>query len=118
MSRTCGAVHCPSRRPLEQDSMGRNHYKERLLQRLEPWIDRELNVVLGDSNPAVLVHLVTSLFISSLEEGTSRPDSEKVNCLKCLHPFLSERTITFCGMNSESTLNMETYDTVVDYVKW
>nr|GEY92172.1 hypothetical protein [Tanacetum cinerariifolium] len=112
------AVPCPSRRPVEQDSMGRNRYKERLLQRIEPWIHRELHAVLGDPNPGVLVHLVTSLFFSSLEEGTSRPSGEKINYLERLHPFLSERTITFwheLRCFAESTLNMETYDTVVEY---
>ncbi|GJV33602.1 E3 ubiquitin protein ligase Topors isoform X1 [Tanacetum coccineum] len=109
------AVPCPSRRPVEQDSMGRNCYKERLLQRIEPWIHRELHAVLGDPNPGVLVHLVTSLFFLSLEEGTSRPSGEKINYLERLHPFLSERTITFwheLRCFAESTLNMETYDTI------
>ncbi|PWA58036.1 RING/U-box superfamily protein [Artemisia annua] len=115
------AVPCPSRRPLELGSIGRNNHKERLLQRIEPWIHREVHAILGDPNPAVLVHLVTSLFFSSLEEGTSRPSGEKINYLERLHPFLSERTITFwheLRCFAESTLNMETYDTVVEYVKW
>ncbi|GKC45125.1 hypothetical protein Tco_1062847, partial [Tanacetum coccineum] len=80
------AVPCPSRRSLEL---------ERLLQRIESWIHRELNAILEDPNPAVLVHLVTPLFISSLEEGTSGPGGDKINYLECLHRFLSERTITF-----------------------
>ncbi|GKC69672.1 hypothetical protein Tco_1115555 [Tanacetum coccineum] len=63
--------------------------KERLLQRIEPWIHRELNAILGDPNPAVLVHLVTPLFISSLAEGTSGPGGDKIKYLERLHRLLS-----------------------------
>ncbi|GJZ53033.1 hypothetical protein Tco_0607918 [Tanacetum coccineum] len=52
--------------------------KERLLQRIEPWIHRELNAILRDPNPAVLFHLVTPLFISSLEEGRLSPSVTNV----------------------------------------
>ncbi|KAJ0802221.1 putative transcription factor C2H2 family [Helianthus annuus] len=108
------AVPCPTRKSLEQGFMGRNGNREMLLKRIEPWIHRELHAVLGDPNPAILVHLVTSLFISSLEE------TRENNHLERLQPFLLERTSTFwheLRCFAESSLNMETYDTVVKYAK-
>nr|GFA70440.1 hypothetical protein [Tanacetum cinerariifolium] len=70
---------------------------------------------------SVLVHLVAPLFISSLEEGTSGPGGDKINYLERLHRFLSERSVTFwheLRCFAERTLNMETYDTIVEYAKW
>ncbi|KAI3692417.1 hypothetical protein L6452_32232 [Arctium lappa] len=117
------AVPCPSRGSIEQGVMGRNSNRERLLQRIEPWIHRELQAVLGDPDPAILVHLVTSLFVSSLEEThkvPSGPSGVENNYLEPLQPFLFERTSTFwheLRCFAESSFNMETYDTVVEYVK-
>ncbi|KAJ9537304.1 hypothetical protein OSB04_030037 [Centaurea solstitialis] len=121
--RNLRAVPCPSRRSLEQGVMGRNSNRERLLQRIEPWIHRELHAVLGDPDPTILVHLVTSLFILSLEEtykAPSGPSGAENKHLERLRPFLSERTSTFwheLRCFAESSFNMETYDTVVKYVK-
>lgn len=106
------AVPCPTRTSIEQGFMGRNGNRERLLERIEPWIHRELHAVLGDPDPAILVHLVTSLFVSSLEEMQN-------NHLEALRPFLMEKTNTFrheLRCFAESSFNMETYDTVVEYV--
>lgn len=114
------AVPCPSRGSLEQGVMGRNSNRERLLQRIEPWIHRELHAVLGDPDPAILVHLVTSLFVSSLEETHKVPSGVQNNYLEPLQPFLFEQTSTFwheLRCFAESSFNMETYDTVVEYVK-
>ncbi|KAI7746332.1 hypothetical protein M8C21_030583 [Ambrosia artemisiifolia] len=83
------AVPCPTRKSLEQGFMGRNSNKEMLLKRIEPWIHRELHAVLGDPNPVILVHLVTSLFISSLEE------TRENNHLESLQAFLHEQTTAF-----------------------
>lgn len=71
--------------------MGRNRHgnKEMLVKRIEPWIHRELHAITGDPNPVILVHLVTSLFISSIEE------TQENNYLERLQPFLLERTSTF-----------------------
>ncbi|XP_024995807.1 E3 ubiquitin-protein ligase Topors [Cynara cardunculus var. scolymus] len=118
------AVPCPSRGSLEQGVMGRNSNRERLLKRIEPWIHRELHAALGDPDPTILVHLVTSIFISSLEEAhkvPSRPSGVEKKYLEPLQPFLFERTSTFwheLRCFAESSFNMETYDTVVKYVKW
>ncbi|XP_071737305.1 uncharacterized protein [Rutidosis leptorrhynchoides] len=117
---------CPSRSSLKQfqSFTGRSGFKERIVQIIEPWIFRELDAILGDPNPAVLVHLVTSLYISSLEERQQGPSgrcSVENNYLERLQPFLLERTCTFwheLGCFAESSFNMETYDTVVKYVKW
>lgn len=120
------AVPCPSRRSLQEGIMGRKSNRETLvLERIEPWIHRELHAILQDPNPAVIVHLVTSLFISSLEETQQKAPSgaygvENKN-LQLLQPFLVERTSTFwheLRCFAESQFNMETYDTVVKYVKW
>ncbi|XP_076927875.1 uncharacterized protein LOC143591586 [Bidens hawaiensis] len=108
------AVPCPTRKSLEQGCMGRNSNKEMLLKRIEPWIHRELHAVLGDPNPVIFVHLVTSLFISSLERTHENDHLER------LQPFLLERMSTFwheLRCFAESSLNMETYDTVVKYEK-
>ncbi|XP_023734122.1 uncharacterized protein LOC111881981 [Lactuca sativa] len=107
------AVPCPTRRSLEQGFIGRNSNKERLLERIEPWIHRELHAVLGDPDPVMLVHVVTSLFISAL-------DKMQNNHLQPLQPFLLEKTSIFwheLRCFAESSFNMETYDTVVEYVK-
>ncbi|XP_076891724.1 uncharacterized protein LOC143543242 [Bidens hawaiensis] len=108
------AVPCPTRKSLEQVCIGRNSNKEILLKRIEPWIHRELHAVLGDPNPVILVHLVTSLFISSLER------THENNHLERLQPFLLGRTSTFwheLRCFAESSLNLEAYDTIVKYEK-
>nr|XP_043627265.1 E3 ubiquitin-protein ligase Topors [Erigeron canadensis] len=115
------AVPCPSRKSLKQGFGGSKSYKEMLLQKIEPWIHRELHAVLEDPNPTILVHLVTSLYISSLEETPSVPSGVKDNYLERLRPFLLGQTNTFwheLRCFAESSFNMETYDTVVKYVKW
>ncbi|XP_059435121.1 uncharacterized protein LOC132168067 isoform X2 [Corylus avellana] len=95
--------------------------KERIVQRIEPWIRREVQAILGDPDPSIIVHVATSLFIASLEKKINVP-SEQVdvedNFIAPLHPFLHDRTNMFwheLRCFAESSLNMETYDTVVDY---
>ncbi|KAL8264100.1 hypothetical protein R6Q59_022230 [Mikania micrantha] len=109
------AVPCPTRKSLEQGLMGiKRHNKKMLLKRIEPWIHREVQAILEDPNPAILVHLVTSLFITSLEETKENDYLERLN------PFLLKWTSTFwheLRCFAESSLNMETYDTVVKYSK-
>ena len=41
--------------------------KQRILHRIEPWIQRELQAILEDPDPSVIVHVASSLFIASLE---------------------------------------------------
>ncbi|KAL8195735.1 hypothetical protein R6Q57_025488 [Mikania cordata] len=67
----------------------KRHNKEMLLKRIEPWIHREVQAILEDPNPAILVHLVTSLFITSLEEIQENDYLERLN------PFLLKWTSTF-----------------------
>ncbi|KAL4564891.1 hypothetical protein LXL04_028967 [Taraxacum kok-saghyz] len=108
------AVPCPTRRPIEQGLMGIKGNKERVVERIQPWIHRELHAVLGDPDPAILVHLVTSLFISALEFPSENKHVET------LRPFFMEKTSMFwheLRCFAESSFNMETYDIVVEYVE-
>ncbi|KAF8399265.1 hypothetical protein HHK36_015130 [Tetracentron sinense] len=54
---------------LEQNMSGNKSVNERIQQRIEPWIRRELQAVLGDSDPSVTIHLATSLWILSLKKS-------------------------------------------------
>ncbi|KAM5569048.1 hypothetical protein ABKV19_016525 [Rosa sericea] len=95
--------------------------KERMLQRVEPWIRRELQVLLGDRDPSVVVHVATSLFIASLEKKDCVSSGQRNvldNFLEPLRPFLLDRTDMFwheLRCFAESPFNMETYDAVVEY---
>ncbi|KAL9259458.1 hypothetical protein AKJ16_DCAP01560, partial [Drosera capensis] len=51
--------------------------KDRILQRIEPWIWRELQAILKDPDPTIIVRVVTSLFISSIER---KPADSTGNC--------------------------------------
>ncbi|KAK3003266.1 hypothetical protein RJ639_018878, partial [Escallonia herrerae] len=66
------AVPCASKNCLEQN-VSRNGVKERILRKIEPWIRRELQAILGDPDPSIIVHVATSLFISSLEKRSGEP---------------------------------------------
>lgn len=72
--------------------------KERILQRIEPWIRRELQALLGDGDPSIIVHVATSLFIASLENKDQvlpgRCDV-RGDPLASLRPFLVDRTDVF-----------------------
>lgn len=75
-----------------------NGVKERILQRIEPWIRRELQAILEDPDPSIIVHVAASLFIASLEKNlhvsSSQPDVGD-NLLAPLCPFLLDKTDTF-----------------------
>ncbi|KAK9289205.1 hypothetical protein L1049_017679 [Liquidambar formosana] len=81
--------NCP-----RQNMSGNNSVKERILQRIEPWIRRELQAILGDPDPSVIVHVATSLFISSLGEKPNCVGVED-NHVAPLRPFLHEQTNMF-----------------------
>ncbi|KAM7258142.1 hypothetical protein ACFE04_013883 [Oxalis oulophora] len=108
-----------SRNSFDQGS--NNCAKERIRQRMEPWIQRELRALLGDLDTSVIVHVATSLLISSLEKrlGTpSRQHEVEDEFLAPLRPFLHDRTKMFwheLRCFEESLLTMETYDAVVEY---
>lgn len=75
-----------------------NNAKKLVLQRIEPWIKRELHAVLGDPDPSVIVHVATSLFISMHErKHECIPEQLDVahGFLSPLWPFLHERTEMF-----------------------
>lgn len=75
---------------------GNSNAKERVLQRIEPWIKRELYAILHDPDPAVIVHVATSLFISSLEENTASGYlSGEDDFLAPLRSFLHDQANTF-----------------------
>lgn len=97
--------------------------KSAVLQRIEPWIRRELHAILGDPDPSVIVHVVTSLFLSAYVEkhGTfSRRWEVDPDFFEPLLPFLQERTKMFwheLRCFAESSFPMETYDRVVEYIR-
>lgn len=90
--------------------------KEKMLQRIESWIRRELQAILGDPDPSIIVHVVTSLFISKNTHSTQRCVGD--DFLAPLRPFLHEHAEMFwheLRCFAESPFSMETYDTVVEY---
>lgn len=50
--------------------------KEKIMERIEPWIRREVEAVLGDPDPSIVVHLVSALFIKRLEKEKIRQSGE------------------------------------------
>ncbi|KAK4370494.1 hypothetical protein RND71_009969 [Anisodus tanguticus] len=96
--------------------MGNRSTKEKILQRIEPWIRRELQAILGDPDPSIIVHVATSLFMS--ENTHSIQQCVGDDFLAPLRPFLYERAEMFwheLRCFAESPLSMQTYDTVVEY---
>ncbi|KAJ8767540.1 hypothetical protein K2173_017609 [Erythroxylum novogranatense] len=90
--------------------------KEKVLQRIEPWIQRELHAILEDPDPSVIVHVASSLYIANIEG----PSNVGGNFLAPLQPFLHKWTNTFwheLRCFAESSLVMEAYDEVVEYVQ-
>lgn len=114
-------LHISSRDYLHQSMVMNNDAKERIQQRVEPWIKRELQAILGDSDPSVIIHLATSLWILSVEEKLkhpSRSSCEEDKFIRQLKPFLLEQAEMFwheLRCFAESSFTMETYDSVVEY---
>ncbi|XVE65653.1 hypothetical protein DITRI_Ditri08aG0017300 [Diplodiscus trichospermus] len=91
--------------------------KERILQRIEPWIRRELEAILGDPDTSIIFHVVSSLFFSR-PEGKPRQFGVEDDFLAPLKPYLHDQTNMFwheLRCFAESSFTMETYDTVVEY---
>ncbi|PSR92635.1 E3 ubiquitin-protein like [Actinidia chinensis var. chinensis] len=115
------AVPCFSRSPCERSTAGNNVVRERILKRIEPWIRRELQAILDDPDPSVIVHVASAQFISYLEQKPEVPAEQSVledNYLQPLRRFLHDRTNMFwheLRCFAESPFNMETYDTIVEY---
>ncbi|KAG6726519.1 hypothetical protein I3842_02G084200 [Carya illinoinensis] len=115
------AIPLSPRNCIEQNLLGNIVAREKIVQRIEPWIRRELQAILGDPDPSVIVHVATSLFIASLEKknnaNSERLDGED-NLMAPLRPFLQDRTNMFLHelrCFAESSLNVDAYDAVVEY---
>ncbi|KAL5852460.1 hypothetical protein ACOSQ3_007578 [Xanthoceras sorbifolium] len=106
---------------LEQNVSRNNFQKERILQRIEPWIQRELQAILGDPDPSIILHVVSTLFIANLDARFVAPPRQlgmEDDFLAPLRPFLHNQTDMFwheLRCFAESSLTMETYDAVVEY---
>ncbi|GLT41988.1 hypothetical protein SLA2020_160120 [Shorea laevis] len=105
----------------QQNASQNNYTKEKTVQKVEPWIRRELEAILGDPDPSIIVHVATSLFVASLE-GKYNIASAQVGSgddfLTPLRPFLQNWTEMFwheLRCFAESQFNMGTYDAVVKY---
>lgn len=108
----------------------RNHHKlntsvsrESILHRIEPWIQRELQAILQDPDPTIIVHVATSLYLSSIAnktEALSTSADDEDGFLAPLRPFLHEWTNLFwheLRCFAESYFTIDTYDEVVEYSK-
>ena len=81
-----------------QNNSRKDAVKKEILQRIEPWIMRELQAILGDPDPTVIVHVVTSQFIAWLEEKAKLPSGQLDigdSFISPLRPFLHDKTIIF-----------------------
>ncbi|XP_024003774.1 E3 ubiquitin-protein ligase Topors [Eutrema salsugineum] len=96
--------------------------KARVIERIEPWIRRELHAVLGDPDPSIIVHFASALFIKRLERENSRQSGQTGMLVEdedsSLRRFLFDKEDIFwheLRCFAESSLTMETYDAVVEY---
>ena len=68
------------------------------MARIEPWIRRELQAILGDPDPSVIVLVASSLYIATIEK-TVRFSSGQLDTgdqfLAELRPFLLDKTNMF-----------------------
>ncbi|XP_077218502.1 RING/U-box superfamily protein [Tasmannia lanceolata] len=115
------AVPLPFRDGPHLNVLGNNDVKQSILRRIEPWIRRELQAVLADSDPSVIVHLASSLWILCLEEKLKLPP--KSFCghdkyFRQLRPFLHDQADMFwheLRCFAACSFTMETYDMLVEY---
>ncbi|WRX19749.1 zinc finger protein [Theobroma cacao] len=105
-----------------QQNVPRNDCEEeRILLRIKPWIQRELEAILGDPDPSIILHVVSSLFFSRHEgkyDGSSGLLLVEDDFLAPLKPFLHNWTNMFwheLSCFAESSFTIETYDAVVEY---
>ncbi|XP_010548929.1 PREDICTED: E3 ubiquitin-protein ligase Topors [Tarenaya hassleriana] len=121
--RNLRATLASTRKSFEQRIRWNDQTKAMILQKIEPWIRRELQVVLRDPDPSIVVHVASSLFIESLERKHDQYSGQTgmpVDELSSLRKFLHDKVEIFwheLGCFAESTLNLETYDTVVEYIR-
>lgn len=72
--------------------------KEKMLQKIEPWIQRELQAVLGDPDPTIIVHVATSQFLAWMEEKAKLPSGQfdvMERFISPLRPFLRDKASIF-----------------------
>lgn len=53
-----------------------DHTKAKITERIEPWIRRELQAVLGDPDPLIIVHFASALFIKRLARENNRQSEQ------------------------------------------
>ncbi|CAA7052042.1 unnamed protein product [Microthlaspi erraticum] len=112
-NRQSRAVRLHSRPSLE---LVNDQAKARIIERIEPWIRREIQAVLGDPDPSIIVHLASALFIKRLEKEKNQQSVEDE--VSSLRKFLFDKEDLFwheLRCYAESSLRMETYDAVVEY---
>ncbi|XVF62637.1 hypothetical protein PTKIN_Ptkin09bG0024300 [Pterospermum kingtungense] len=105
-----------------RQNVARNDFeKQRILQRIEPWIRREIEAITGDPDTSIIFHVVSTLFFSKHEgnfDGSSGQLGVEDDFLAPLKPFLLDRTKMFwheLRCFAGSSFPMETYDAVVEY---
>ncbi|KAL1209820.1 hypothetical protein V5N11_026403 [Cardamine amara subsp. amara] len=113
------AVRLHSRPSLE---LVNDHTKTRIIERIEPWIRREFQAVLGDPDPSIIVHFASALFIKRLERENNQQSRQTGMLVEdevsSLRKFLYDKEDIFwheLRCFAESSLTMETYDAVVEY---
>ncbi|XP_010517245.1 PREDICTED: E3 ubiquitin-protein ligase Topors [Camelina sativa] len=113
------AVRLHLRRNLE---LVNDHAKDKIIERIETWIRRELQAVLGDPDPSIIVHLASALFIKRLEREDNRQSRQTgmlvEDELSSLRKFLFDKEDIFwheLRCFAESSLTMDAYDAVVEY---
>ncbi|KAL0740214.1 hypothetical protein Bca4012_081727 [Brassica carinata] len=115
------AVRLHSRSSLE---LVNDHTKARITERIEPWMRRELQAVLGDPDPSIIVHFASALFIKRVERENNRQSGQgggiamEHESSSSLGMFLGDKEDIFwheLRCFAESSLTMETYDAVVEY---
>jgi len=88
-----------NRTKMKQNNTDELNERARIERRLEPWIHRELEAILGDQDLTVLVHLVLSLWFSRLrkQEGMWNliPSSNEYEFMQQLEPFLNNKANAF-----------------------
>lgn len=104
--------------------MNDDHTKARITERIEPWMRREVQAVLGDPDPSIVVHFASALFIKRLERENNGQSGQGGGILvedqvsSSLGIFLGDKEDIFwheLRCFAESSLTMETYDAVVEY---
>lgn len=127
--------HLTSRVKIKQAPVNDPEGKARIERRLEPWIRRELQAIMEDTDPLLLVHFVLSLWLHALSERDKIADSRNTQhqhdrvrrtgiwdseAIRQLEPFLQEKACMFwheLSCFAESPFSLQTHDCVTKYEK-